>query len=127
MAVALSAISTSTGKSPALGSANAIGLLPTMASAPPGAGISGRVFDITMPTQSCVRHQARIAAGGAEMEGIAHRDGRHADLASRARRASCDRLLRGELAERIRGVDHDRAVAIVADDLADGCAWTPSP
>ena len=53
MAVALIAMSTSTGNSPALGSAIAIGLLPVIASAPPGAGISGRVFDITMPTQSC--------------------------------------------------------------------------
>ena len=51
MAVALSARSTSAGKSPWVGSAIASGLLPTSASAPPGAGISGRVFDMTMPTQ----------------------------------------------------------------------------
>jgi hypothetical protein len=30
-----------------------MGLLPTSASAPPGAGISGRVFESTMPTQFC--------------------------------------------------------------------------
>jgi len=51
IAVALSAMSTSTGYSPVLGSAMAIGLLPVRASAPPGAGINGRVFDITIPTQ----------------------------------------------------------------------------
>ncbi len=51
MAVALSAMSISTGCSPALGSAIASGLLPTSASAPPVAGIRGRVFDMTMPTQ----------------------------------------------------------------------------
>src|SRR5580698_9057473 len=51
IAVALSAISTSTGWAPLVGSAKAIGLLPVMASAPPGAGNNGRVFDMTMPTQ----------------------------------------------------------------------------
>src|SRR5215470_8525535 len=51
IAVALKAMSTSTGNSPADGSAMAIGLLPTSASAPPGAGSSGRVFDNTMPMQ----------------------------------------------------------------------------
>jgi len=53
MAVALSAMSASTGNSPVEGSATAMGLLPTMASAPPGAGINGRVLDSTMPTQLC--------------------------------------------------------------------------
>ena len=53
MAVALSAMSASTGNSPAEGSAMAMGLLPTRASAPPGAGINGRVFDSTMPMQFC--------------------------------------------------------------------------
>ena len=53
MAVALSAMSASTGNAPAEGSATAIGLLPTSASAPPGAGISGRVFESTIPTQFC--------------------------------------------------------------------------
>ena len=41
------------GCAPAFGKAIAIGLLPVIASAPPGAGISGRVFDITIPTQPC--------------------------------------------------------------------------
>jgi hypothetical protein len=53
MAVALSAMSASTANSPADGSATAMGLLPTKGSAPPGAGISGRVLDSTMPMQFC--------------------------------------------------------------------------
>ncbi len=53
MAVALNAMSASTGNAPAEGSAMAMGLLPTMASAPPGGGINGRVFESTMPTQFC--------------------------------------------------------------------------
>ncbi len=52
MAVALNAMSASTGNAPAEGSATAMGLLPTKASAPPGAGISGRVLHMTMPIQS---------------------------------------------------------------------------
>src|SRR5580698_7492517 len=51
IAVALRAMSTLTGCTPLLGTATAIGLLPVIASAPPGAGNSGLVFDITIPTQ----------------------------------------------------------------------------
>ncbi|MCY1176138.1 hypothetical protein D9M73_163990 [compost metagenome] len=50
IAVALIAMSSSSGSPLAVGTAIAIGLLPTTASAPPGAGISGRVLDMTMPT-----------------------------------------------------------------------------
>ena len=51
IAVALIAMSTSTGWVPLVGTAKAIGLFPVIASAPPGAGSKGRVFDITIPTQ----------------------------------------------------------------------------
>ena len=52
IAASLVAMSSTIGMSPAVGTAIAIGLLPTTRSAPPGAGISGRVLHIAMPMQS---------------------------------------------------------------------------
>jgi len=51
MAASLVAMSRTRGIFPAVGNAIAIGLLPTTRSAPPGAGISGRVLHIAMPMQ----------------------------------------------------------------------------
>ena len=51
MAASLVAMSSTIGTAPATGSAIAIGLLPTTRSAPPGAGMSGRVLHMAMPMQ----------------------------------------------------------------------------
>ena len=53
MAASLVAISSTSGIGPSLGIAIASGLLPTTRSAPPGAGISGRVLHMAMPMQFC--------------------------------------------------------------------------
>jgi hypothetical protein len=52
IAASLVAMSSTIGAGPSDGTAIAIGLFPTTRSAPPGAGISGRVLHITMPIQS---------------------------------------------------------------------------
>src|ERR1700760_2842126 len=52
IAASLVAMSSTIGISPAVGTAIAIGLLPTTRSPPPGGGISGRVLHIAMPMQS---------------------------------------------------------------------------
>ena len=49
MAASLVAMSSTSGASPAVGIAIAIGLFPTTRSAPPGAGMSGRVLHIAIP------------------------------------------------------------------------------
>jgi hypothetical protein len=52
MAASLVAMSSTSGTAPSTGTAMASGLLPTTRSAPPGAGISGRVLHIATPMQS---------------------------------------------------------------------------
>ena len=68
--------------------------------------------------RSCGRgHQPRIAAGRAEMKSIAHGDGGKGVFA-RAFDRELYRLPRGELSERIAGIDHDCA-RLVAHHLAE--------
>src|SRR5215831_7864346 len=84
IAVALNAMSASAANSPAEGSAMAMGLLPTSASAPPG---------------------------GAEMKAVAHGNRREPDL-PRPLDRELERLPRGQLPERVAGIDDDRGAAI---------------
>ena len=60
IAVALIAMSTTSGSPLADGKAIAIGLLPTTRSAPPGAGISGRVLEKAKPIMAaCAKRRAQ--------------------------------------------------------------------
>ena len=100
MAASLVAISSTMGMGPAVGMAMAIGLLPTTASAPPGAGISGRIagHDADAIGLSGLKREAPRRA---EMKTVPYRHNTDAELPGALDRDG-DGLIAGEVADRWR-------------------------
>ena len=99
---------------PSEGTAIAIGLLPTTRSAPPGAGIRGRVLHMAMPMQSLLGRLLGVAPRGAEMKAVADCDNADAMLFG-PRHRNVDRLGACELAESVSGIKHDGASSVRDD------------
>ena len=104
------------GAGPSDGTAIAIGLFPTTRSAPPGAGISGRVLHIDDTDAVLVGGLERETPRSPEMEAVTHRDQTGAETPGALDR-NLDRLVACEMAERIVRIEND-SCALVRDDLA---------
>ena len=114
MAASLVAMSSPIGIAPSAGTATAIGLLPTTRSAPPGAGISGRVLHMTMPMQSAWSPVPRSGAPCRNENRVARPRPRCRN--ARPLDGAFHRLSADEMAEGVACVEHDGALP-VGDDV----------